>query len=179
MVDTKTYNEMHPREHSPPHSYDEEADYLVTTMMAENDPDLGDNFFMCLPTEIAGFNMQKKEWGMVVSLFQMHATGIADDNIVKLKVATIQDVEWNEKAFDLLALDKGTKSLVEAVVTNRILAGEQTDVIQGKGNGLFLLLHGYVSTVTSLFFFFISPFSKLFTLSVPPLSHTAHPLSGL
>jgi hypothetical protein len=65
MVDTKTYNEMHPREHSPDHSYRREADHLSAEMMAEEDPDLDDDFFMCLPTEIAGFNMQKKEWGTI------------------------------------------------------------------------------------------------------------------
>jgi hypothetical protein len=68
-----------------------------------------------------------------------------------LKVAGIEDVNWNENAFELLVLEQGTKDLVEAVVTNRILAGEQTDVIQGKGNGLFLLLHGHVCTESLIF----------------------------
>ncbi|KAF2999956.1 hypothetical protein E8E14_003520 [Neopestalotiopsis sp. 37M] len=130
-MDQKTYSEMRRKKHSTADSYDKKADRLVAEMMDEEDPDLNDSFFMCLPTEIVGFDMQKKEW-------------------VKLKVASIQDVDWNENAFELLVLEQGTKDLVEAVVTNRILAGEQTDVIQGKGNGLFLLLHGGPGTGKTL-----------------------------
>jgi hypothetical protein len=31
--------------------------------MSEDNPDLADDFFMCLPTSMIGFNMDKKEWG--------------------------------------------------------------------------------------------------------------------
>lgn len=30
--------------------------------MNEDEPNLEDDFYMCLPTNLHGFNMQKKEW---------------------------------------------------------------------------------------------------------------------
>jgi hypothetical protein len=38
-------------------------DVLDAKYMSEDSPDLADDFFMCLPTSIFGFNMDKKEWG--------------------------------------------------------------------------------------------------------------------
>ncbi|KAI0167966.1 aaa family ATPase [Pestalotiopsis sp. NC0098] len=117
MVDMRTYNEMHSNNDDPPY-------------IDRKRPDLGDDFFLCLPTITFGYNMQKHELG--------------------LSVADIRDVEWNENAFELLVLEPTTKELVEAVVTHRILADEHTDLIQGKGNGLFLLLHGGPGTGKTL-----------------------------
>jgi hypothetical protein len=36
---------------------------LDVKYMSEDNPDLADDFFMCLPTSMIGFNMDKKEWG--------------------------------------------------------------------------------------------------------------------
>ena len=64
-------------------------------------------------------------------------------SIVELDIGLVEDVHWNEEAFDLLVLEPQTKELVKAVVLNQLNAEESTDVIHGKGNGLFILLHGY------------------------------------
>lgn len=66
----------------------------------------------------------------------------ADILLVKLEVDLLQEVTWNEEAFDLLVMERQTKELVEAVVTNHLDEDRDTDVIHGKGNGLFILLHG-------------------------------------
>ncbi|KAJ3953502.1 hypothetical protein N0V92_010021 [Colletotrichum tropicale] len=95
--------------------------------MHDNDSELDDEFYMCLPTSIPGFNMQKKEW-------------------VRLDVEFIEDVQWNEEAFEYLVIDDNTKELVKAVVMTQLRAEENTDLIRGKGNGLFILLHGCVSS---------------------------------
>ncbi|ETS79874.1 hypothetical protein PFICI_07403 [Pestalotiopsis fici W106-1] len=130
MVDRKAYYQWHRGQRQHPRAHDEGPNCLDAATMVEDDPDLGDNFFMCLPTNIFGFNMQTHVWE-------------------NLKVAEIQDVEWNENAFKLLVLEKETKELVEAVVKYRIMAGGQTDVIQGKGNGLFLFGPGTGKTLTA------------------------------
>lgn len=62
--------------------------------------------------------------------------------LVKLEVDLLQEVTWNDEAFDLLVMERQTKELVEAVVTNHLDEDRDTDVINGKGNGLFILLHG-------------------------------------
>ncbi len=59
-----------------------------------------------------------------------------------LEMHYVEDVVWNTEAFKSLAIEKKAKELVEAVVTNRLRADENTDVIKGKGSGLFILLHG-------------------------------------
>lgn len=62
--------------------------------------------------------------------------------LVTLEVGFIEEVTWNDEAFELLVVDEGTKELVKAVVTNRLHSDDHADVIKGKGNGLFILLHG-------------------------------------
>lgn len=49
---------------------------------------------------------------------------------------------WNKEVFKHLVADDKTKELVQALVANRISAERNTDLIQGKGNGLIMLLHG-------------------------------------
>jgi hypothetical protein len=124
MVDIETHKKLHrdantrtQRQQSPGPT-DLEPRY-----MCQDDPDLGDDFFMCLPTSIFGFNMDKKQW-------------------VNLHVHFLRDVVWNTEAFDLLVIQEETKLLIQAVVTNQLRTTENADLIQGKGNGLFILLHG-------------------------------------
>ncbi|KAI0968984.1 ATPase [Xylaria arbuscula] len=129
MIDTATFKQMHPLdegERGMPN-----RDDLGPEKMSQDDPDLGDDFFMCLPTTLSGFNMQKKEW-------------------VTLRVGFIEDVTWNEEAFKLLVIDESTKELIQAVVTNQLQAEDHTDMIHGKGNGLFILLHGGPGTGKTL-----------------------------
>lgn len=49
---------------------------------------------------------------------------------------------WNKEVFKHLVANDDTKELVQALVANRISAERNTDLIQGKGNGLIMLLHG-------------------------------------
>lgn len=61
-----------------------------------------------------------------------------------LKVAWISPVVWNTEAFDSLVVDHDTKELVQALVTNQVAKERGTDLMDGKGNGLVILLHGWV-----------------------------------
>jgi hypothetical protein len=69
---------------------------------------------------------------------------VADDNLVDLEVDRIVDISWNTAAFESLVTDEGTKELILALVTNQLAAEKATDLIGGKGNGLIMLLHGYI-----------------------------------
>jgi hypothetical protein len=64
---------------------------------------------------------------------------------VNLLIGHINDVNWDREAFKSLAIDEKTKTLIKALVTTKITAGKSTDLISGKGNGLILLLHGYIN----------------------------------
>jgi hypothetical protein len=46
------------------------------------------------------------------------------------------------EAFDSLVVDDDTKELVKALVTNQLEGEKATDLMDGKGNGLVILLHG-------------------------------------
>jgi SpoVK/Ycf46/Vps4 family AAA+-type ATPase len=62
--------------------------------------------------------------------------------IADLVVDKIVDISWNKEAFKHLVADDKTKELVQALVADRISSERNTDIIQGKGNGLIILLHG-------------------------------------
>jgi hypothetical protein len=67
-----------------------------------------------------------------------------------LDVHYLRDVVWNTEAFDSLVVQEETKVLIRAVVTNQLRTTENADLIHGKGNGLFILLHGYNSIIHEL-----------------------------
>ncbi|KAJ0163707.1 hypothetical protein CTA2_2540 [Colletotrichum tanaceti] len=127
MVDLETYKKMHPppptpQQQRPPQQSSNQKETLPLDMMSEIPP-ADDTFLMCLPSTMKGFDMDSKAWRT-------------------LEVAFMQDVVWNREAFEDLVIELKTKDLVKAVVMNRLTSDENTDLIQGKGNGLFILLHG-------------------------------------
>lgn len=62
----------------------------------------------------------------------------------------IQTIQWNKTAFDRLVLGGEKKSLITAMVKEHVLSDIATDVIEGKGNGLIILLHGAPGTGKTL-----------------------------
>ncbi|CAG9991342.1 unnamed protein product [Clonostachys byssicola] len=120
MVDMETYKRMYPEANKP--SGASGQDVLDDLVMEQDCPDLGDSFYMCLPANI----------------------------VVTLEVHHLTDVRWNTKAFDYLVINQETKELIKAVVTNQLGIQSKSDLIQGKGNGLFILLHGGPGTGKTL-----------------------------
>ena len=53
---------------------------------------------------------------------------------------------WNDQAFKSLVADEDMKQLVLALVTNQLATESATDLIDNKGNGLIMLLHGSPGT---------------------------------
>lgn len=140
MIDMLMFQKMYPEDHRniTPNNDDLGDEYLT-----QEDPPLGDEFFMCLPSTIEGFNMQRKEWGTHHSDHLSCCKAKRFLSAVKLDVESIENVSWNSEAFDYLVIDLNTKELIKAVVTNQIQGEQGTDLVRGKGNGLFILLHGY------------------------------------
>ena len=58
-----------------------------------------------------------------------------------LLVEHIKDIDWNEGAFDRLVLQHSKKELIKALVTVHTISAKSTDIIEGKGNALIMLLH--------------------------------------
>jgi len=67
-----------------------------------------------------------------------------------LLVEHIGGIQWNKRAFDRLVLSPEKKSLITAMVKEHVLVGTSTDIIEGKGNGLIILLHGALGTGKTL-----------------------------
>ena len=88
-------------------------------------------FLLMLPARVEGFHMKEKKW-------------------VTLPVDRLKEVQWDEQAFETLAIPDGTKELVQALVTKKIEADQGTDLVAGKGTGLILLLHGGPGTGKTL-----------------------------
>ena len=117
MIDPKTYVRLHGR-----YDRDEDkGDLLESAFESDTPPE--DPFVLLLPPTMKGFKMHDKKW-------------------VDLDVARVSDVTWNTQAFKSLVADGETKDLIEALVRNKLETQQATDLIDGKGNGLIILLHG-------------------------------------
>jgi hypothetical protein len=60
----------------------------------------------------------------------------------------VEDVPWNKNAFRRLVLKKEKKDTIQALVTVHLTTAQNMDVVENKGNGLIILLHGSPGTGT-------------------------------
>lgn len=142
MIDHTVHRKMH--EYSRTYHFDKPTtthpfDSWPAFVKIDNEPP--SEIFLLFPPDIPGFYLNEKKW-------------------IKLFVDSIHDVQWNEKAFERLVLPPRTKDLVKALVTVRTsqrgvkqglgVAGKRTDITNGKGNGLIMLLHGDPGTGKTL-----------------------------
>ena len=67
-----------------------------------------------------------------------------------LRVANMKPVIWNTKAFERLVLKPKKKELIQALVTVHLESTAPSDVIEDKGAGLIMLLHGPPGTGKTL-----------------------------
>ncbi|CZR64932.1 uncharacterized protein PAC_14832 [Phialocephala subalpina] len=126
MIDMDMYRRMNSDEsESPPKKGDLEPEVM------ENDEAPGGSFALLLPATIKGCGLQDKKWR-------------------DLNIEYIHETAWNVEAFDRLVLKATKKELVKALVTVHVATSASTDVIEGKGNGLIMLLHGGPGTGKTL-----------------------------
>ncbi|OKL57333.1 hypothetical protein UA08_07454 [Talaromyces atroroseus] len=62
----------------------------------------------------------------------------------------IREIDWNNGAFDLLVMQHSKKELIKALITVHAVSAKSTDIIEGKGNALIMLLHGGPGTGKTL-----------------------------
>ncbi|CEI62804.1 hypothetical protein FVEN_g621 [Fusarium venenatum] len=96
-------------------------------------PEFTDEEYLIASPVVLGFAFSEKQW-------------------LELAVSGASDIKWNEKAWDSLVLEDGTKDLIKALVKSRKYHAANTidDVIQGKGKGLVTVLHGPPGTGKTL-----------------------------
>ncbi|RYP70581.1 hypothetical protein DL771_005400 [Monosporascus sp. 5C6A] len=124
MIDFNTYKELHPFNSysSKFTSASENGTNLPTDGSEPKAPEI-----YLFPTRVPGFDLRRKKW-------------------IDLEVDQIRDVTWNEQAFRSLVADEDMKEIILALVTNQLAAETATDLIDNKGNGLIMLLHGSPGT---------------------------------
>ncbi|KAL8366108.1 hypothetical protein RB595_004739 [Gaeumannomyces hyphopodioides] len=127
MIDMATYHDLHNNQQ------DESADLrddLGKDMMESSQPPK-DPFVLLLPSKMLGFRLHDRKWRTLL-------------------VKHLHPIKWNKKAFERLVLDSEKKELIEAMVRIHVSSRMSTDVIEGKGNGLTILLHGGPGTGKTL-----------------------------
>jgi Cdc6-like AAA superfamily ATPase len=67
-----------------------------------------------------------------------------------LQVKHLKPVQWQKRAFDQLHIEPHKKELIEAMVRMHLSSNVNADVIEGKGKGLIILLHGGPGTGKTL-----------------------------
>ncbi|KAM0542207.1 hypothetical protein ACHAPJ_012899 [Fusarium lateritium] len=126
MVDFVTYEELHSDTTNFKFSYpkidDPDCDRMDIERMESDDPPSAPEIYI-FPNTIVAYNLGSKKW-------------------IDLEVDKIREVSWNKDSFDHLVVDHDTKELVHALITNQIALERGTDIIDRKGNGLIILLHG-------------------------------------
>ncbi|KAF4986749.1 hypothetical protein FDECE_15783 [Fusarium decemcellulare] len=130
MVDFDTYKKLHSDSYQFQRAYPflgkpgrkEMGAAVMDCEDAPQGPEL-----LVFPSTIIGYNLRQKKW--------RHHIG-------DLEVDLIQEVSWNKQAFKHLVINEEIKDLIQALVTSELETEENTDLIQGKGNGLIMLLHG-------------------------------------
>jgi hypothetical protein len=137
MIDTATFNMM---QAARPDSSVTGQSEIGPDIMSRDEPPLDDQFLLCLPKTIQGYNMITNHWS--VNPYPFDAAFADCSCPANLDVSRITLVKWNTKAFDSLVLDNSAKELIFALVTNQINAERATELRGGKGNGLIILLHG-------------------------------------
>ncbi|KIW96879.1 uncharacterized protein Z519_02270 [Cladophialophora bantiana CBS 173.52] len=98
--------------------------------MLKKEPSTG-AFRLLMPAKIPGFAFHDKKWR-------------------SLQVDFIRPVRCNENAFNHLVLKANKKELNQALVTVPLENNQATGVIEGKGVGLIMLLHGPPGTGKTL-----------------------------
>lgn len=120
-------------------------------------PDIPEGKHDQLPAFVNAFELKSKEWK-------------------SFHVEHIDDVKFDEKAWDHLVIDDDVKNLIKGLVdvTNNVNTSQylMSDVITGKGGGLIALLHGPPGTGKTLTAEAVAEHLKrpLYIISSPELS---------
>lgn len=153
MIDMRTYHELHQKEHLNTPEIGE------AIPMSEGGSVPDDSFLLLLPAIVLGFGLHDKKWSKSI---QRRERSQLTKNLVNLIVDKIEDIEWNSRAFGKLVLGHQKKEIIKALVTVHVASGKKptTDIIEGKGNGLIMLLHGSPGTGKTLTAESIAEFTK-------------------
>lgn len=143
MVDTEAYKLMHEDE-EPLQDRTELEEALMHGSELPEEP-----FALVLPATVRGYGFHNKKW----SMYSNYTTSRFFNTVAAwLSVKHIRDISWDKETFNnRLVLAEDKKELMRALVTVHIgKSSVKTDFMEGKGNGLIILLHGGPGTGKTL-----------------------------
>lgn len=99
----------------------------------QREPAFTDDLLFIANPVVLGFSLDEKWW-------------------FEFPISCIYDISWNDGAYDGLVLPRNQKETVRAAVENHLDEKKKhiDDIIQGKGRGLVILLHGAPGTGKTL-----------------------------
>ncbi|KAL8725064.1 MAG: hypothetical protein Q9166_007595 [cf. Caloplaca sp. 2 TL-2023] len=111
----------------------EDIDHLASNQYGTSEREFTEEELLIASPVVLGFAFSEKLW-------------------LEFTVSGINEIEWNEGAFDSLVLPDSQKSIVKALVESHTFSASRNidDVIQGKGRGLVAVLHGPPGTGKTL-----------------------------
>jgi hypothetical protein len=132
---------MHPTKF-PPLASEVEMEEQGIYFQEDDLPDVP-NFAVLLPGAMLGYAFHDKKWS---EFYVEVATTFIDDLTGSLSMDHVEDVPWNYNAFTRLVLKKEKKDTIKALVAVHLTTAQNMDVVENKGNGLIILLHGSPGT---------------------------------
>ncbi|EXJ87097.1 hypothetical protein A1O3_04055 [Capronia epimyces CBS 606.96] len=126
MIDTETYKYLHPKQDKL-----SVTDHPTEVIGVDTVEPPDDTFLLLLPATILGYGFHDKRWRT-------------------LEVAHLTEIPWNETALDRVVLKDIKKELIKALVKTQLEKSKAADVVENKGNGMILLLHGPPGTGKTL-----------------------------
>ncbi|KAF2020927.1 P-loop containing nucleoside triphosphate hydrolase protein [Aaosphaeria arxii CBS 175.79] len=126
MIDMDTYRNLHPVNQE---TRDEEDEGIKKLKQPPNE-----TFVLLLPSHIRGYGFHDKKWSLLL-------------------IDQIRSVTWSSDTFDRrLVLKAQKKEIIKALITVHTtpVHTNKADIVEGKGNGLIMLLHGGPGTGKTL-----------------------------
>ncbi|KAJ8227486.1 hypothetical protein LV160_009067, partial [Aspergillus fumigatus] len=104
-------------------------DHEIVDRVQSNGMDPGElkeeELAICSPT-VLGFSLNEKIWG-------------------EFAVEEVAEIQFSDAPFDMLAIPEDKKKVIKSLTESRVRAtteGKFDDIIEGKGQGVIILLHG-------------------------------------
>lgn len=131
-----------------------ERPHIVEVEMDENGNEIQKEDIDQLPGQdpSSSFEREFSEEELLIASPVVLGFAFSEKLWLEFTVSGINDIDWNEGAFDSLVLPDNQKSIVKALVESHTFQASRNidDVIQGKGRGLVAVLHGPPGTGKTL-----------------------------
>lgn len=113
---------------------DQPEDVATTVVAKHDETDLQEHDYRLCGTEIPGFCLKSKSWGMLKhsSEIDSSANGMV---VVNMQIDGIREIDFNPALFDRLILPNDNKNLILGLVEEHMGQGEDEfdDIVAGKG----------------------------------------------